>query len=198
MMKRMLLRIFVKSCDWGEENHMNSGVSIFCILLLIYLIVAGISLILGYDITNNRLIVFISLASMVSSLIDLLNVFKSKVQNELIVIKDVYRIKDKISKMRDDLGWKYDYGSDLFEDYIDQVFNDSEKEKIYQNKLSEEDKKLYCEKISSFQFDDTKLKEHIKEFINIEISNEAKMLAEEEDYTLIDEIVEKLKGEDND
>ena len=57
---------------------MNNGVSIFCILLLIYLIIAGLLLMLGCDITNKRLIIFISLVAMISSLIDLFNVFKSK------------------------------------------------------------------------------------------------------------------------
>lgn len=167
---------------------MNNGVSFFCILLLIYLIIAGLLLMLGYDVTNKRLIIFISLVAMISSLIDLLNVFKSKAENELIVVRKVYRIKDGINRIKGELEQKYDYGSNLFEDYINQVFDDLEKKKIYQNELTEKDKESYCEKVSSYKFDNTKLKEMIKEFINIKISDDVKMVAEEEDYTQIDDI----------
>ena len=167
---------------------MNNGVSFFCILLLIYLIIAGLLLMLGHDVTNKRLVIFISLVAMISSLIDLFNVFKSKAENELIVVKKVDRIKDGINRIKGELEQKYDYGSNLFEDYINQVFDDLEKKKIYQNELTEKDKESYCEKVSSYKFDNTKLKEMIKEFINIKISDDVKMVAEEEDYTQIDDI----------
>lgn len=109
---------------------MNNGVSIFCILLLIYLIIAGLLLMLGCDITNKRLIIFISLVAMISSLIDLFNVFKSKAENELIVVRKVYEIKYGINRIKGELEQKYDYGSNLFDDYINQVFDDLEKTKI--------------------------------------------------------------------
>lgn len=173
--------------------YMNNGVSIFCILLLIYLIVTGLLLMLGCDITNKRLIIFISLVAMISSLIDLFNVFKSKAENELIVVRKVYEIKDGINRIKGELEQKYDYGSNLFDDYINQVFDDLEKTKICQSRLSEKDKESYCEKVSSYKFDNTKLKEMIKEFINIKISDDVKMVAEEEDYTQIDDIVDMIQ-----
>lgn len=175
--------------------YMNNGVSIFCILLLIYLILAGIMLILGYDITNNRLVVFISLVAMISSLIDLFNVFKSKAESEFVLLNKVYGIQDKISEIKRNLERKYDYGRLLFEDYVHQVFRDYEIEKISRNRLTEEEKKSYCEMISSYEFDNTNLKEMIKNFVNIEIVDEVKSIAEDEDYSQIDAIIKKLQME---
>ena len=173
---------------WVWEN-MKSGILSFCILMLIYLVIAGILLILGHDITNDRLIVFIALAATTSSLIDFLNEKKSKIENELLTLKDAYRIKDKIKVREHNLVNKYDFCRSLFMKYIHQVFSEDELDEIRKNNLSEEKKKLYCKRISTYNFDDTELKEMMKHFVDFEISPDVEEVVDGGDYTGLDEII---------
>lgn len=174
---------------------MKSGIVTLCITILMYLLVRWLLLFLGYDITNDRLIVFIALTAMVISWVDFLNVKKSKLENEIVVMKDVCKIKDRIKIIKHNIVNKYDLCRSLFTNYIHQVFEDDELDEICKNNLSGDKKKFYCEKIDSFTFDDKELKEMIKYVVKTEISPEVEVVVEEEDYTVIKDIVKNMEKE---